>query len=145
MPVTAYRSRPVTEAIIGALAGAGLKTGDGEKPDDGGWTGTAGQSTFVPYVVVHPLGSYEMDGPIGDSFADVWPLHQLNAYGATRAQCEETTDNVRAVMLGAVLVVADRRVCIVKPDRLGIISRVDDAQPPLFMAPDRYSVCTTPR
>lgn len=142
---TTYRNRPVTEAIITALSDAALLVGDGEKPDTGGWTATPSQSPFVPYVVVHPLGAYEIDGTIGDSFADVWPLHQITAYGATRAQCEETADNVRHIMLTSALVIADRKVCIVEPDLLGIVSRVDDVQPPLYMAPDRYMVCTTPR
>lgn len=142
---TSYRSRPVTQAIITALTNAALVVGDGEKPDTGGWSGTPEQTPFIPYVVVHPLGSYEFDGTINDPYADVWPLHQITAYGATRAQCEETADNVRAVMLDGVLIVADRAVCIVQPDLLGIVSRVDDVQPPLYMAPDRYEICTTPR
>lgn len=141
---TVYRSRAVTDAIITMLTVAGLVVGDGEKPDGGGWQGVDAQSNFIPYVVVHPIGAYEIDGPIGDTAADVWPLHQLTSYGATRSQCELAADRAREAMLTGALAVTGRRVLMVQPDLLGIVSRDDDVQPPIFSAPDRYEICTTP-
>jgi hypothetical protein len=144
--VTSYRGRSVTEAIIAVLSApyAGLTVGDGEKPAAGGWAGAAGESSFRGYVVVHPIGVYEIGGTLADPSADVWPLHQITAYGAKRAQCEEIADDAREVMLNAALIVAGRRVSLVQPDGIGLVTRLDEVQPPIFMAPDRYMVCTTP-
>lgn len=139
-----YRSRPVTEAIIATLATANLVVGDGEKPDDGGWVGVAGQSDFVGYVVVHPIGTRDIDGTLDEPSDDVWPLHQISAFGASRAQCEQIADTAREAMLGSTLAVTGRRVGRYQPDLLGIITRLDEEQPPLYMSPDRYMAFTTP-
>jgi len=140
----AYRGRAITEAVITALTVAGLRVGDGDKPATGaGWEGVAGQSSFRGYVVVHPIGAYDFGGSLSEPFADVWPLYQISSYGATQRQCEELSAKVALVMLTVTLVVAGRKVCLTQPDDLGRVTRFDDTQPPIFMAPDRYEVCTT--
>lgn len=139
-----YRARPVTEAIIAALTAAGLVVGDGEKPELGGWTGTPGESDFNGYVVVHPIGATEIDGTLDNPSDDVWPLHQLSSYGAVRAQCEQIADTARTVMLTVPIVVVGRHVGRYQIDFLGVAVRVDDVQPPIYMAPDRYTAYTTP-
>jgi hypothetical protein len=139
-----YRGRAVTESIISVLTTAGLRVGDGEKPDASGWAGTAGQSNFRGYVVVHPVGGFDIDGPIDQPSDDVWPLAQVTAYGATRAQCEEIADDARAAMLSGVFVVAGRSLGRWLIDLVGVVTRTDDIQPPIYMAPDRYTVFTTP-
>lgn len=139
-----YRARPVTEAIIAALTAAGLVVGDGEKPELGGWTGTPGESDFNGYVVVHPIGATEIDGTLDNPSDDVWPLHQLTSYGAVRGQCEQIADTARNIILTAPIVIAGRSAGRYMIDFLGIAVRVDDVQPPIFQAPDRYVAFTTP-
>lgn len=142
--MSSYRGRPVTEAIITALATAGLNVGDGEKPAGAGWQGTPGQSVFKGYVVVHPVGGFEIDGTLDQPSDDVWPMHQLTSYGAKRAQCEEVADDAREAMLTIPLTVSGRSLGRYRIDLVGVVTRTDDVQPPIFMAPDRYAVFTTP-
>lgn len=139
-----YRARPVTEAIIAALTAGGLLVGDGEKPDLGGWTGTPGESDFNGYAVVHPTGATDIDGSLDEPSGDVWPLHQITSYGAVRAQCEQIADTARNVMLTAPIIAAGRHIGRYMIDFLGTAVRVDDVQPPIYMAPDRYVAFTTP-
>lgn len=139
-----YRGRAVTESVITVLTAATLRVGDGEKPAASGWQGAAGESTFRGYVVVHPVGGFNIDGTLDEPSDDVWPLAQVTAYGATRAQCEEIADDARAAMLSGSFVVAGRSLGRWQVDLVGVVTRVDNVQPPIFMAPDRYTVFTTP-
>jgi hypothetical protein len=139
-----YRGRAITEAIIAVLTAAGLRVGDGVKPAGAGWQGTAGQSDFRGYVVVHPVGGFEIDGTLDQPSDDVWPLHQLTSYGANRAQCEEVADDAREAMMTIPLTVTGRSLGRTRIDLVGVVTRTDDVQPPIYMAPDRYTVYTTP-
>lgn len=140
-----YRGRAVTDAIITVLTGAGLRVGDSEKPANSGWAGTAGQSTFRGYVVVHPVGGFDIDGTLDAPSDDVWPLVQVTSYGATRSQCEELADDAREAMLASpAAVVGSRTIARWRIDLVGVVTRTDDVQPPIYMAPDRYTVFTTP-
>lgn len=139
-----YRGRAVTEAILGVLGTASLRVGDSEKPANSGWAGAAGESTFRGYVVVHPVGGFDIGGTLDEPSDDVWPLMQVTSYGATRAQCEEIADDARAAMLSGSFVVAGRSLGRWRIDLVGVVTRTDDVQPPIYMAPDRYTVFTTP-
>lgn len=140
-----YRGRAVTDAIISVLSTAGLRVGDGEKPASSGWAGAAGQSTFRAYVVVHPMGGFDIDGTLDTPSDDVWPLVQVTSYGANRGQCEETADDAREAMLASpAAVVTGRAIARWRIDLVGVVTRTDDVQPPIYMAPDRYTVFTTP-
>lgn len=139
-----YRGRAVTEAVITVLTAAGLRVGDGEKPSTAGWQGAAQESTFRGYVVVHPVGGFDVYGTLDEPSDDVWPLVQLSSFGATRAQCEEIADDSRAAMLSGLFVVAGRSLGLWQVDLVGVVTRSDDVQPPIYMAPDRYTVFTTP-
>lgn len=143
-PTRPYRGRYVTEAILTVLADAGLTAGDGEKPSTGGWHDTPGQSDFHAYVVVHPVGSGSTDGTLDEPSEDVWPIHQLTAYGANRAQCEELADDIRAVILGTSISIEGRRIGRWTIELQGVVTRVDTVQPPIWMSPDRYTAYTTP-
>jgi hypothetical protein len=128
-----YTGRPVTDSIVTLLAGAGLLVGEGDKPAGAGWQGTPGQSTFRAYVVVHPIGAASIDGTLDTPSADVFPLHQLSAFGATQDSSQQVADTARAVMLGAGW----------QLEFLGGVVRTDDVQPPLFMSLDRYTAFRT--
>lgn len=142
--MSSYRGRAVTESIIAALDTAGLNVGDGEKPAGAGWQGAPGESNFKGYVVVHPVGGFDIDGTLDQPSDDVWPMHQLSAFGATRAQCEEVADDAREAMLTIPLTVSGRTLGRYRIDLVGVVTRTDDVQPPIYMSPDRYTVYTTP-
>jgi hypothetical protein len=139
-----YQGRPISKAMVTALEAAGLTVGYGEKPVGGGWVGVAGGSKFVPYVDVHPAGAVEIDGTFDEPSDDVWPLYQLTSHGATTEQCEEVAGRARAALLSSSIVVSGRSIGRWQVERQGEIIRADDVQPPIFMAPDRYAVFTTP-
>lgn len=137
--------RLVTNSIVANLREADLVTGDGEKPATGaGWSGTPGLSTYLGYVVVHPLSGGITDGPLDGADDDAFPIYQLSTYGATREQCENISDLCRTVMLGTPIVVAGRSVAQVRIDMLGGSRRVDDVQPAEWQGVERYRVVTTP-
>lgn len=130
--------------MLGVLELVGLRVGDGEKPADSGWAGVPGSSKFRGYCVVHPAGAFEIDGTLDEPSDDVWPLVQVTAFGATRQQCEEIADDARAAVLAGSFAVAGRALGRWRIDLVGVVMRTDDVQPPIFMAPDRYTVYTTP-
>lgn len=142
--MSSYRGRPVTEAIITTLTAAGLRVGDGEKPANSGWAGDPATSPFRAYVVVHPVGAFNIDGSSDQPVDDVWPLHQVTAYGATRAACEQVADNARAAMLAGPMAITGRAEARWLIDLVGVVTRVDEVQPAIYMAPDRYTAYTTP-
>ena len=140
-----HSGRLLTNAIIENLQAEGLTVGDGERPATGaGWTGAAGQSDYQGYLVVHPLSGGRTDGPIGALDEDAFPLYQLTAWGATRAQCENIADLSRSVMLEVPIVVEGRYVAHVRIDMLGGARRNDQVQPPEWQGVERYRVTTTP-
>lgn len=147
-----YTARPVTDAIVTALVAAGLVVGRGEKPHPAastatpiaGWTGVAGQSTFIGYVVVHPLSGGEVDGTLLDPDTDVSPLFQLSCHGATQDQCQLLADKAHTAMLTSSFTIAGRSVMRVVVDELPGARRYDDVQPPEWMSAGRYALLTTP-
>lgn len=147
---TVHQGRPLTDAILASLAADDIIVGDNLKPpedqdDTCGWTGTPGQSTFIPYAIVWPIPGGVTSGTIQDEHADAFPIYQITSIGATRDQCEWLADKVR--------VVAERRsswspvgrtVMQVRVDQFGGATPDHTAQPPVHMCPDRYRPITTP-
>lgn len=139
-----YSGNAVTSALLAKLTGAGLVVGDGVKPNDGGWQGAPGESAFVGYVVVHPLFASDIDGTLDDPSGDVWPIHQISAYGESRAQCETVADLARTALLSGAFVVAGRNTGPLIVEAFGGAIRFDDVQPPLWQSADRYRAFSTP-
>jgi len=142
--MTIHKGHDLTEAIITLLEGDGWLVGDAEKPAAAGWQGSPGESTFVPYVDVWPTPGGVADGTLADPYGDVQPDYIIRVFGATRAQCEIVNDRVWARMTTAVLTVAGRRVQLVSPEVLAGAVREDIGQPPLWYAPGRWRIWTTP-
>lgn len=139
-----YQGRSMTGAIIAVLEAASLRVGDGEKPDDAGWSDTAGESTFRGYVVVHPLNIGGIDGTLDAPSGDAWPYHQVTAFGETRAQAEMLADRVRTALTGTSLAVTGRGTGpVIWDGSLGTF-RLDDVQPPIYQSVDRYTAFNTP-
>lgn len=139
-----HQHRPVTAAIVAALTSAGLTVGRGEKPTAGGWQGQAGDSTFIPYVVVYGLGGGDLDGAIDYGAEDGTVRYQLSSIGATAEQAEWVADASRIALLAASLAVTGRRLSHLDFYDLGAALRDDQQQPPLFQVAERFSVMTTP-
>ena len=139
-----HKGKELTDAIIAMLTIGGLLVGDSEKPAGGGWQGAAGASTFVPYVDVWPTPGGIADGDMARPFSDVEPDYIIRAFGATRAQCEMVNDRVWQLMLSANLTLIGRRVLLVSPEVLPGAVREDVGQPPVWYAPGRWRIMTTP-
>jgi hypothetical protein len=150
--VTAFHTAgPLTDAIIAALSADGLVVGDGIKPlpANAGETPIAGftdgpDSTFIPYVVVHSMAGGRADGTVGSPNADAWPMYTTISHGATRSQCEQVADRVRAVLLAATFTVAGRQVQHITVDWYPGAARDDEIQPPIWFASERYRLFSTP-
>jgi len=141
---TLHRNSDVTAAIIYRLTSAGFVVGDNEAPDAGGWQGSPGASTFVPYVDVHPSPGGPTDGTMATPSSDAFPDYQIISVGATRAQAEHIGDEVREAMFQGPLTVPDRSVAHLRLDMLGGCVRDDTVQPAVWFVSDRYRLSTVP-
>lgn len=139
---------PQTDALIDWLVtDTELLVGDGKKPDGGGWQGAAGQSAFVPYLVLHPFPGGNLDGTLGDPWADADFLWQLNAHGANRAQCEQTQDRARTSLLTgpySQIVIAGRSIKWIRCEIPAGAARQDPDQPAVWWSFEQYRIGTTP-
>jgi hypothetical protein len=143
--MTVHRGRQLTAAIVQLLEGDGWIVGDGDVPDAGeGWQGVPGASSFVPYVVVHPSTGGVFDGSIGDPYGDARPDYVIHAYGATPAQCQAVNDAVFAALTSTLPQMVGRTVQLASPDVEGGVVRDPDAEPPIWYAPTRWRIYTTP-
>lgn len=144
------QTRTVTDAVIAALANAGLLVGDAEAPtalsgDRTGWKGAPGQSSFRQYVVVYPLPGGTVDGPMDDSWADGSYVYQLSCVGGDRSQAEWVADKSRVAMKALIgATVSGRKVAHVILDQLGGAVPERDSAPTIWYTPDRYRVIVTP-
>lgn len=140
---TAVQRGPEADALI-TLLRAALETGDGIKPDGGGYPGGDSTAQFVPYVVVHCGVVLTIGGPVGDPFADTASEYQLTAVGETAAQARWAADKARGVILPARLAVPDRCVQLIEWGPSQPADRDDDVTPSLYYAIDVYTIHSTP-
>lgn len=135
----------VTSAIVARLTAGGVLVGRGEAPSTGGWAGTPGQSTFTPYTVVHPTIGGTTDGSIAEPDEDVSPDYTLTSVGATQQQCEIQCDKAVTAMFAAQLSISGGRVVsLLRYDQVAGVLRDDDVKPPVYFAPARFRIVTTP-
>lgn len=138
-------SNAMKAALVAAFGATTTTVGDGEVPKSFGWSGVPGQSIFVPYVVLYPLGAH-FDGPIGDNADDDADLrYQVTCVGETREQAEGVTDVVIAALVGQTLTVAGRSVSrITLDDAAGGVRPDVSVDPIVFMSTPRFSLYSTP-
>lgn len=133
--MTIASTREFTDAVLTALADAGLVVGDAVKP--------AGPP---PYVIVWPQTSGITSGPPADTHADEDMVIQVTAVGTTREQAQWAADVTKANLLAGELTIPGRTLA--GPPQLDVapgVSRDDDtAGPPLFYAPLMFRFATTP-
>jgi hypothetical protein len=142
--VTDHSARDLTAAIVARLMAEGLLVGEGEQPSGGGWQGIPGQSSFIPFCVVHPVSGGTYDGPIASPFIDADSVYQVSCYGGTQAQCEWVVDVVTPALRDFRPALDGRRVWHVWPDMLGGARRDDTDQPPMWLGVPRFRFRTTP-
>jgi len=139
-------SNAVKAALVAAFTATPVVVCDAVVPKDGvGWPGTPGQSIFVPYVVLYPLGS-RFDGPLGaNAYDDADFTYQITCVGESREQAEGITDVVNTTFIGQTLTVSGRTVThIVADNAAAHVRRDDSVQPPVFMSTPRYAIYSTP-
>lgn len=143
---TAVERGPEADALLALLNGGDLLTGDGERPDGGGFPGGDTSGQFVPYVVLYPGVVSRIDGPMSDPYADTSSEYQITAVGQTRAQAQWAADKARGLILAVQkdLPVPGRDVQLIGWGPSQEVRRDDDATPPLFFAVDVYSIDSTP-
>lgn len=134
MALTVPSGRVHTDGVIAALEAAGLSVGDG-----------SGKGLTAPYCVVYTdLG--DLDGPMGDRFADAEQHFFVHSIGLDRNGAQWEADKARVALLGTPITVEGREVMYVNPEPGGSlpVQRDDDIQPPLYYAVDEYVLATTP-
>lgn len=138
------RYEQLTAALIGHLEAAGMVVGDGQAPEAGGWSGTAGQSNYTAYCVVHPLLGGIVSGSIGDPHGDGEVVYQVSCYGPTRQSAEIVASNVdTAIKSLPYPSVVGMTIRYVDDDVLGGARRQDELQPPDWVAVPRYRFYVT--
>lgn len=142
---TAVQRGPEADAVLALLrAETGLAIGDAQRPDGAGFPGDDTTAAFVPYAVLYPGVTIDIDGSEADPNADTVDEYQVTGVGVTRAQAQFVLDRCRTAMLQSVLVVPGRHVNLVELSQSREVDRDDDVVPPLFYGVDLYSINTTP-
>lgn len=130
----------VTTAVLAALEATGVVVGDAAPPDGYGWSTVAGQSTFTPHMILYPLTG-RLDGMLAGAWDDGEFMYQVTCVGETREQCQWVVDKATGALVGQAL---DVETILVTLDDMAGVVRDDTVQPPVFMAPPRFKVWTTP-
>ncbi len=126
--------RDLTDQLISILTVGGLTVGDAIAPS----SVPAGSG----YVVVYPLTGGTFSGELGDPYEEARADYQLTSVGSSRKACEWVTDKVFSLMLAATFTLTGRGVIQVEPVFMGGVARDDDVQPPIFYAPNRWTIWT---
>lgn len=126
--------KPHVDAVVAALANAGLTVGDGVAP--------ATVPTNGIYVVVHFDPGQALPESLADARTDFALSFQVTCVGPTPEKCRWATQRTR-MALHAPLAVAGRTAW--RPEELGgpPIQRDDDVSPPLYYLPVQYRLQTT--
>lgn len=134
----------LTDYLISTLTTAGLKVGDAEAPDDGGWDDDPNMptSSYIPYVVLNPMAVPEPTGPQGNTAVDFRAPYSVTSHGISRKQCEfyadfgrkKLTDLERTVIsLGSE---GNWKIQQTRATSIGGIVRSDNTEPSEFSQSD---------
>lgn len=135
---------PHSDGLLDVLDSTGIAVGDGKKPDGAGWQAAPGASTFVPYLILHPIPGGRLDGPLGAPDDDLVAVWQVTAVGADRSQCERVADRARTALLTQTITVPGRFVGRCSIDVLSGARRDDSDITEVWIATDRFRLATTP-
>lgn len=128
--------KPHTDAVVTALAGAGLAVGDGGAP-----LAASIPSTGI-YVAVYFDPGQSLSESLADARTDYALSFQVTCVGPTAEKCRWAAQRTR-MALHAPLTVAGRASW--RPEELGgpPIQRDDDVSPPLYYLPVQYRLQST--
>lgn len=136
-------ARPHSDAVVFALAAAGLLVGRGRQPAGSGWQGTAGSSSFKPYVVLYP-SSGVTDGNLADPNEYLGYTFQLTCVGNTQEGAEAVADIAKTTLVGARLSVAGRSCYPVRLLADPVAQRDDSVSPPLHYLTPQFRFRSQP-
>lgn len=105
--MTVAAAEPHTAAVAGWLETGSLLVGRGERPDEGGWQGEPGDSTFREYVVLYPSPGLT-DGVLGDPHEELEYMVQATCVAATQEGAERVADAVKILLVGRIVPVTGR-------------------------------------
>lgn len=126
--------QPHVDAVLAALAGAGLTVGDGGAP--------ATVPSSRRYAVVYPDPGQVLTESLADSRTDLALWFQVTCVGPTAEQARWVANKVRSVLFSP-LSVSGRALW--RAEELGgpPVQRDDDVTPPLFYQPVQYRLRST--
>lgn len=126
--------KPHVDAVMAALAAAGLTVGDGGAPSSVPANGV--------YVALYFDPGQSFTESLADQRTDFAVAFQVTAVGPTAEKCRWATQRVR-MALHAPLTVSGRAAW--RPEELGgpPMQRDDDVSPPLYYLPVQYRLQST--
>jgi hypothetical protein len=136
-------AHPHSDAVVSALTSAGLLVGRGKQPTGSGWQGTAGASSFKPYVVLFP-SSGTPDGDLADANEYLDFTFQLTCVGNTQDGAIAVADIAKAALVGVRLSVAGRSCYPVRLLADPLAQRDDAVSPPLHYLTPQFRFRSQP-
>lgn len=137
-----------TRAVVTLLRSSGHLVGEGEKPPGGGWQGTPGQSSFVPYMIVDPIPGGVTSGPAGEANADASFPWDVRCVAASQYVAEQLADiAVALICTGVGPQVPGRRLTQTPSLEMRGPARPDQSMgdgQTLFLASPRFRIYTSP-
>ena len=131
------------DVAVDTITAAGVAATDDDIPPHAGWSGTAGQSDYVPWCRLQRFGG-RVDGTL-DPYRESTVTVQVSAFGATRRQAEAVRSRTRPAIVGLRgQTLEGARIIHVDGARELPTTRDDDDHPPLWHAPDRWTVWIVP-
>lgn len=143
----AYAAHTTAFIELCRTASSSVKVGDGERPPGVGWQGTPGQSPFVGYIVVYPIGTNRGESTMAAPNDDVEFEWQTTITAASRAHAETIFDLLADVLIDTALTVPGRACSDhlrLSTDAGGVRREEFNQQPPLWLATPRWAVTSVP-
>lgn len=131
--MTVAPARPHTDAVAGAITGAGLLVGRGAKPAGGGWQGEPGASDHVDYAVLYPTPGMT-DGDLCDPHSYLDYQVQVTCVAASQEGAEAAADRAKAALVGVRLAVSGRSLYPFQLVSSSLAVRDDQVAPPVHYA-----------
>jgi len=130
-----------TAALLTRLATTGLPVGDARKPDDAGWQGTPGASSFLTYLVLYPVDVLRAgpDAALDDNYRAPHLTYQVTSVGQDRRAAQVGADLAATCLTdGTPLGIPGWSTERIRHDSSAGVTRDEDVNPPLYYAIDRY-------
>lgn len=118
--------------------------GDHEKPAEGGWSGEAQHSDWVPYMVLTALPSQNVSGDVATPGSDVWFGYAVTVAGKSRRGAEKASvvARERFASVQRQKTSDERTIAQVSVMRYGGVERLP-LERPLYLVTDQFQIYTT--